>query len=62
MFVLEKLEHTGKCPPYRWTRYAMCASRRPLERVRAGLCDFGTFRVVRIPTDAAAPSKQRNAA
>lgn len=38
MFALERLvfQGTEACPRYRWKQYALCGSRRPLERVRAG--------------------------
>jgi hypothetical protein len=64
LFAMEKLELTvpGITPTHSWTRYAVCASRQPLERVRAGLRGFGIFRVILIPTDAAETSDRRTAA
>lgn len=37
VFALERLIFQGseRCPQYRWTQYALCAKREPLDRIAA---------------------------
>lgn len=51
MYALDKLTRSKADPSVPvWCRYALCAKRRPLERVWAGLHDAGAFRIVQTAT------------
>lgn len=51
MYALEHLEFQGTehCPQYRWKQFAVCDSRAPLDKVRAGQQRTTDWRVVFVP-------------
>lgn len=51
MYALEYLAFQGLncCPQYQWKQYAVCDSRAPLDKVRAGQPRPDSWRVVYMP-------------
>ena len=56
MYALEK-----RVPGFLWRRYAVCNSRKPINRVYSGLKDEKFWRVVYIPNSIAEAEKMRAA-
>ncbi len=51
MYALERIvfQGTEHCPQYRWKQFALCGSRAPLEKVKAGQQSPGDWRIVFMP-------------